>query len=135
MPLPKSRHAYSDCEEAYNKALDSTEGVRIRMTDFAAANYFRMRMNNCRVINRRDNSAIYEPGHTLYQGSAWDRLMVTIKKVDGEHYVYVESHGIDTALIEEIEASTEETVENIVTEKPAPEHIPVGIVEHITRRF
>ncbi len=106
MPLPKSINAYLDCTDAYTRAVESVDaggpGVRIRLGSWAQANYFRMRMNNARAINRRDNTDVYSPGDPLYKGSVWDALMVTIREVDGEHYVYVEPHGVTIDAIEEI---------------------------------
>ena len=137
MPLPKSMIAYEDCREVYERAAESAEaggpGVRVRLATWADANYFRMRMNNCRAINRRDNADIYDPGDPLYKGSLWDALMVTIKRVDGEFYVYVEPHGIKLDGVEEIPAGTEEEVENITNAKPeaAP---PIGKVESLVTR-
>lgn len=136
MALPKSRHAYQDCYDIYEKAEASVSeggpGVRVRLGDWASANYFRMRMNMARSINRRDNTDIYDPGDPLYKASTWDALMVTIKLVDGEHYVYVEPHGVSPSAVEEIPTDTEETVEKIVHEGPEP-HPPIGEV-HISRR-
>lgn len=133
MPLPKSRLAYLDCFEIYEKAEASATGVRVRMADENAAVYFRMRMNNARAIDRRDNEDTYKPGEPLYKASTWDALMVTIKKVDDDYYVYVEPHGVKPEAVEVIPADGEEVVENIVTDKrePAP---PVGEAQQIMRR-
>lgn len=138
MPLPKSRMAYLDCEEIYNKASESVDaggpGVRVRLGEWKDANYFRMRMNNARAIDRRDNEDSYEPGHPLYKASTWDALMVTIKKVDDEYYVYVEPHGVSLSNVEFIPTEpTEETVEKIVSETPEPPP-PIGHVQRVMRR-
>lgn len=137
MALPKSMLAYTDCQEVFSRAADSAEkggpGVRVRLASWADANYFRMRMNNARAINRRDNAEIYSPGDPLYKASLWDALMVTIKRVDGEFYVYVEPHGVQLEKVEEIPTEGEEQVESIVTEKPqAPP--PIGRVEPLVTR-
>lgn len=132
MPLPKSIHAYNDCKEIYERAMDSVlaegPGVRVRQPDWDAANYLRMRMNNARAINRRDNQDIYEPGDPLYKASEWDTLMVTIKKVGEEFYLYVEPHGIDTSSIEAIPEG--EVATRVVVEKPAA----VGEIQALVSR-
>ena len=134
MALPKSSLAYTDCYEVYERAMESVEGegpgVRVRLASWSDANYFRMRMNNARAINRQDNGEVYSPGDPLYKRSVWDALMVTIKQVDNEFYVYVEPHGIDVETIEEI---PEGEVENVVTEKPEVPP-PVGRVETLVTR-
>jgi len=107
MALPKSMLAYQDCKALYDAALTAVEagkfGARVRLPSFDAANYFRMRMNSARSVDRTANEAIYSPGDPLYRASAWDGLMVRIKRTDdGAYWVYAEPHGIETGEIEEV---------------------------------
>lgn len=107
MSLPKSMLAFGDCKELYDRALESVEsgkfGARVRLPSLEAANYFRMRMNQARVVDRAANAEIYVPGDPLYKASSWDSLMVRIKRTgDGVVWVYAEPHGIETGEIEEV---------------------------------
>lgn len=107
MALPKSMLAYTDCAALFNAAITAVEndkfGARVRLPSFDAANYFRMRMNSARSIDRTANADIYSPGDPLYRASAWDALMVRIKRTeDGAYWVYAEPHGIETGEIEEV---------------------------------
>lgn len=134
MSLPKSIIAYKDCQEIYEKAMDSVnaggQGIRVRQESYGAAVYLRMRMNQARAINRRDNAEIYAPGDPLYMASEWDALIVTIKTADDVHYLYVESNLLDVSNIEEIPESDEAKKAS-----PPQEHLPVGIAQPlITRR-
>lgn len=137
MSLPKSSQAYHDCADLYDRALRSivsgSLGVRLPMANFADANYMRMRMNQARVINRRDNSEIFSPGEPLYQASVWDALVLRIKIIDDKYYLYVEPSGVPTDGVEEIPPDdTAQAIPVIQTEK-VEMNIP-KMVENIRRR-
>lgn len=137
MSLPKSSQAYHDCHDIYDKAIASIDnggnGVRLKMADYGDANYMRMRMNQARVINRRDNSEVFNPGDPLYQASVWDALVLRIKKIDDQHYLYVEPAGISTDGVEEIPANDD--AEQISTIVPKIKLDIDRVVENIKRRM
>lgn len=135
MPLSKSIYAYNDCCQIYERAMESAvsggPGVRVRQEKESDAIYLRMRMNNARAINRRDNADIYAPGDPLYKASVWDALMVTIKMIDDDFYVYVEPHGIDTSMIEDIPQDDQGQITYV---KPKLLPAPVGQVQPLVTR-
>lgn len=102
MSLIQSRQAYSDCREVFDKAIEDSEGVRVPMSTYNDAIYFRMRMHQARAIDRRDNKELYrdQPDHQLYNASQYDRLVVRVKNVDDRWYVYVEHGGVDVDTVE-----------------------------------
>lgn len=133
MSLIYSRSAYGDCYEVFDKAMEDQEGVRVKMPDYNAAVFFRMRMHQARKINRDDSKRIYDAQSPMFNASTYDKLVVRIKSDGDNWFVYVEHGGIDLGLIEPLSG-----VEALPEPEPrgqieAPKE-PL-MIEHVRRRF
>ena len=60
MALTDSIAAYEDCFQAFERAAKSKKGIRILFEDKKTANYFRLRMNYARVLQRREAVRMYD---------------------------------------------------------------------------
>lgn len=117
MSISTSRGSYKDCFDVWKAALDDAEGARVKMTDFDAANHFRMRMHTARAIDRRDNKEIYEQGDKMHGASIYDPLVVRIKNEEGEFYVYVEHVGNSLGKIERLSSKEDDASDEAVVEE------------------
>lgn len=70
------------------------------MVDFDSAVHFRMRLHTARAIDRRDNAAVYPVGDPMHGTSVYDALIIRIKNIDGEIYVYAEHLSIEPGALE-----------------------------------
>lgn len=103
MGLSRSILAYTDCKEFLERATDAVRGARIPFRDEAAAEYWRMRCNQFRSLDREQNKIIHELGTKMHGVSEYDMLTMTIKySPDGFHWVYAEKRMVDHAQIEDI---------------------------------
>lgn len=141
MSLPTSRLSYEDCFEAFDRALADPRGVRIKMIDHDKATHLRMRMNYARVIDRKDNAALYadSPDHPMYGRSAYDPLTVRIKPVGRHFWLYIEPNTIPGE-IEGLSGVPEEEIEYAEVQRleaPRQEVIPPPrlMIEQIKRRI
>lgn len=101
MALSTSRLSYTDCFEAMDKALEDGKGARMAVEDHSIAVYQRMRLNQARSIDRRDNKGVYEPGAPLYGRSAYDTLTFRLKEdTEGTWWIYLEVNMINALDIE-----------------------------------
>lgn len=96
MTISISRLAYEDCYKVMDAALDDAVGARVKFSDHGMAMFFRMRLNQARKIDRKDNMQLYEEDHPLYGRSAYDKLVARVE----DTWVYVEKIGIDLGDIE-----------------------------------
>lgn len=103
MSLPTSRGTYSDCFDAYDKALEQSRGIRMRYPDYGHAYFMRMRLHMARKIIRKENGLIYEPGHAMHNCSIYDPISVKIRAGDeGSYWVYLEKFTLMDTQIEPI---------------------------------
>lgn len=103
MSLSNSILAYMDCKEFLERALDAERGARIPFRTEKEAEYWRMRCNQFRVLDRRQSKTIFAPGHKMHGHSEYDGLTMTIKySEDGYHWVYAQKRVIDPGQIEDI---------------------------------
>jgi hypothetical protein len=101
MVLASSILAYSDCKAFMEAALDDTKGARLPFRTETDANYWRMRCNYFRRLNREENALTYDLGHKMHGRSEYDKLTMTIKQSgDGWWWVYAEKRAIDLEAIE-----------------------------------
>jgi hypothetical protein len=109
MSLSNSRLAYDDCEKFLEKALDAERGVRLPYRTSGEAEYFRMRCNQFRAIDRSDNKSVHEPGALMHGKSVYDELTLKVMySPDGYHWVYAERRILNEALIEPIPVNENE---------------------------
>lgn len=103
MGLSTSILAYKDCEEFLDRALDDAKGARIPFRSESEANYWRMRANQFRSLDRERNMQIHSPGHKMHGHSPYDELSLTIKQSpDGYFWVYAQKISLDPGLIENL---------------------------------
>lgn len=133
MPLPKSLQSYQDCLDAMDKAMADPMGVRVKVEDFNKGHRLRMRMHQARNLDRQSNAKIYEEGHAMHGASVYDPLVVTIRTVGDQHYVYITPGGVRA---EEVESLSE--VGDHQTEParlPGTTEMLSDIVESVKRRL
>lgn len=95
MSLPKSRNAYNDCFDLYDRALASPHGIRFPVESESAAIHLRMRMHTARTIDRDDNSAIHPRGTPMHGCSAFDPLQILLRSDDDNlWWVYIEPRAV-----------------------------------------
>lgn len=128
MSLPTTRHAYLDCYTYFDSTLDDPKGIRLRVADIDAATNLRMRLHQARKIRRNESMDIYEPGHPQYGVSPYDNIVVRIRTVSGQVYLYLEQIPISTEIealseLEEADASDSRGTNN---SGDSPEHLATG---------
>lgn len=99
MSVPNTPRAYDDCYEVFDRALKDEVGVKVRVKDNNAGQYFRMRLNQARSINRKENMRTYEMGHPMFNASQYDCLVCTVEFVDGDCYVFVQRRPIPLEIV------------------------------------
>ena len=90
MTLPTTLLAYQDCQELLDRALADDHGIRMKVDNYDAATHERSRIHYCRKLVREENCTIYEPGDPMYAKSVYDCVVVRIKNIAGEFYLYLE---------------------------------------------
>jgi hypothetical protein len=93
MTVTNSRQAYFDCYEVLDRALKDDEGIRVPKATEGEAEYFRLRLNKARVLDRSLNTQAYkdDPSHPLYQASEYDELIFTVRyDTEGKYWVYLQ---------------------------------------------
>ena len=119
MSISTSRLSYGDCYEAMEKALDDSAGVRIKVESHDMAHHLRLRMHTARSIDRKDNKTLHEEGAPLYGRSIYDRLVLKIRQINGETWLYIEQLVIKGELQLLSEVPADEPAE-APAEAPAP---------------
>jgi hypothetical protein len=106
MSLPEQTAAFQDCYDLFERAQNSTKGIRIPVADERAARYLRLRLNHARVLERREAQKLYERHDPRHNKSINDKFRVTyLPTVEGDGYwVYIEPWCADNYEgVEEIE--------------------------------
>jgi len=110
MSPPKSRLAYTDCFETFERALASAKGIRLPFNTYAEAKSFQLRMNAARAVDRHENAMVYPKGDVMHGQSNFDILTVRIvgpiedpMAPSGETtFVYIEPREKGTPEIEDL---------------------------------
>lgn|SRR6267142_2105769 len=103
MSLPDSVLAYSDCRDFLDRALEAERGARMIFRTSKDAEYWRMRCNQFRKLDRRQNKMVFDIGHQMHGNSQYDTLTMTIKSSpDGYHWVYAEKKILEPGRVEDI---------------------------------
>ena len=103
MALSNSTLAYTDCKEFLERAVDAERGARIPFKTEKEAEYWRMRCNQFRKLDRIDNLAIHEFGSKMHGKSEYDVISMVIKESpDGYWWVYAQKRTLDPGVIEDI---------------------------------
>ena len=103
MSITEAKLAFLDCAEVFDKANGTNQGCRVHVSDYNAAVNLRMRLHQCRHLDRREVRRIYQPEDPMYGSSGWDGLVVRIKEIDDAWWVYVEKRGAGILKIESID--------------------------------
>ena len=90
MTVSNSLLSYQDCTKLLEAAMEDTLGARLKVRDMDEAYFQRGRIHYCRKLWRKENAVIYEPGHAMHGRTIFDALVVRIRNVDGEFYIYLE---------------------------------------------
>ena len=102
MSLSDKIAAYSDCYEFYEQAQADGKGIRVLLPNKSAAMMLRMRLNQARVLERRETMKIYDRIDPRYNKSENDKFRVTIREAaEGDGWwVYIELWSIEAEVIE-----------------------------------
>ena len=102
MALSESIAAYTDCFEFYEQAQADGKGIRILVEDRKAATVLRGRLNQARVLERRESMRLYDRTDVRYGKSENDRFRVTMRETaEGDGYwVYIEPWAAETLVVE-----------------------------------
>ena len=108
MALTDSLAAYEDCFQAFERAAKAPKGIRILFESKKTANYFRLRMNNARVLQRKEATRMYERSDPKWGKSEFDKYRIKIVEAaeqTGEWWVYIDPFGMEREImdIEELE--------------------------------
>ncbi len=94
-----SRAAYNDCFELFDRALERGR-LRVGYASKGEAHQLYNRLQYSRVLDREENSRIYETDAPEHGTSAYDPLIVRAPREEhGKWWVYIEPRGI-TGVIE-----------------------------------
>lgn len=128
MSLSTSLLSYSDCMKFMDKALEFSNGARLRLADEGKAIHFRMRCQQARSLDREQNKAIYEKSQFMHGRSQYDVLTFRLREEDGSHYIYAERtdnvindaeiEGLGEALQAKLDAPKPQDVEYEEIEQP-----------------
>ncbi len=106
MSLPTSLLSYTDCTELLDKALEDDRGIRYKLASYDEAWQMQTRIHYCRRLHRDENKVIYDEGHQLYGRSLYDPIVVRIKRIENEFWIYLERRKIhgEVESLSELEA-------------------------------
>lgn len=79
MSFSKDRSLYKDVQDALDRALASTRGIKLTFSSGGSAVQFRHRIYSLRKLDRHESRAIYKPGDDDYDRSPYDRLTIQIE--------------------------------------------------------
>lgn len=108
MALSTSPLAYAQCYEVLDQALNDPSGARLPVRTYQDGEYLRARLHQARAIDRKSSEKAYKPGDALYGQSIYDKLVVRIKDLEGQVYVYVEqvdNQMPEVELLSQVEAA------------------------------
>lgn len=102
MSLPNSFLAYEAQIQFMERAMDEARGARMFFLREAEAEHWRMRCNYARVLHRKENLTVHEPGTPLHGKSEYDVIVFTIRTSADGFWVYAEKQVLDTSRVEPI---------------------------------
>ncbi len=102
MSLPSSLLAYEAQLQFMEMSMDEARGARMFFKAEKEAEHWRMRCNYARVLHRKENMQIHEPGDPLYGKSEYDVIVFTIRTSPDGFWVYAEKQVLDTSRVEPI---------------------------------
>jgi len=79
MSTSPSRLAYQDCFELMDLALADSRGIRVKIDNPGTAKKCRQRINQARVIDRKENMLAIADGDPMQGKSQYDYLEIGVK--------------------------------------------------------
>lgn len=133
MPTSNSRLAFEDCFEILDIASEDNNGARVQVPAHSDAMQLRTRLHVARRIDRDENAKTYDKDHPLHGKSIYDRLVVRLKTLGDDHFVYVERVQRPTKIepLSEVEAPALEPPRPMKLLEPPAKEV---IVQRILRR-
>lgn len=98
MGFSESIAAYPDVQELFDKALESSKGLRLTFKDKAEATINAGRFNAYRVRLRRENARVYPADHPMHNTTPYECLMIRKK----DNVVIVEKLMLERFNLEEL---------------------------------
>lgn len=80
MTKPKPISSYKDCEEHYERALESPKGIEIKFEQRWQATRYRARLHKYRVLLRAQNEEVYPFDHPMHGSTPYENLIASIPK-------------------------------------------------------
>src|SRR6266576_3824526 len=102
-----SRLIHQDCFDLMDQAIANVKGTRIKFPDHGAAWHFRLRLHKARRIDREDNTRTFERDHPMYGRSIYDPLVVKIRVIDGDTWLYLEKLSVEHFVVESLDVDDE----------------------------
>lgn len=103
MSISKSRGAYGDCRDLFDRASEDPKGCRVYIGKQGYARHYVMRLHMAREIDRKDNKQMYPLGHPMYGASPWDKFKCSMKPdAEGNWWVYVEKIELNLGNVENL---------------------------------
>ena len=105
MALPLAPAAYADCYDHFERAQQSTRGIRIFVESYAKAFHLRARMNQARCIERREAARIYpraDPKFGKSENDCFKLTLVESAEADGTWWIYIQRWDAIEVEIEEL---------------------------------
>src|SRR4051812_46568412 len=110
MALSESMAAYEDCYEYFERARNAIKGIRVEITEGDSpaerekrAGLMRMRMNQARVLQRRESMRLYKREDPRYGKSEYDKYRVTCREdTEGNWWIYIEVWNMAVGAIESL---------------------------------
>lgn len=102
MTMPKSLAAYTDCEEFFEKAATSPNGLGVTLESPGMAVKFRQKMNAYRVLLRKQSKTLFEPDDPKFGLSPYDAYELSIDR-DNNCRVLVRKYRVSVSKVEQLE--------------------------------
>lgn len=115
MVTSTSRLSYDDCFTLFEQAIHDSHGTRIKFASREAAWHFRIRFHTARAIDRKENKSIYAPGDKLYGCSIYDPIVIQLKSINGDHYLYLTKRDASHFEVENLSEIEDEPPQPIPT--------------------
>lgn len=103
MTSPRSLGAYSDCEEYFEKAAASANGLAVSLEDPGMAVKFRQKMNAYRVLLRKQSKQIRPADDPQYGVSPYDAFELSLDPEDSCR-VLIRKYRMRVAKVEELDS-------------------------------
>lgn len=101
MSQPRALAAFSDCEEYFERALNSPNGIAVTLDTAGLAVQFKAKMNTYRERLRKQSRQVYEPTDPQYGVSPYDKFKLTTDQTN-DCRVLIRPYNIAVKSVEEL---------------------------------